>query len=254
MKETFYFSHDYNARQDPKIIELQMVHGMAGIGIYWCLIELLYENGGYLKLSKLKTYAYSLRVEQELIKSVIDEFDLFVVKDDVFYSASVIKRLEERKEKSDVQRNNISKRWNKKSETAEVVLPNEYQIHTNGIPTEYQNNTLKESKVKEIKEKESKVKESKIEPNLLYSTLSNFIFECKDKKVTLSNGEVQDLITKYPKINVHNKLEYLSAYLKKPDAKKPLSKNLMTLINTKFDNWNSDGDVPIPKQRYPLLK
>lgn len=39
-----YFSHDCNARNDPKILELRMKHGMAGYGIYFSILEKLMED------------------------------------------------------------------------------------------------------------------------------------------------------------------------------------------------------------------
>ena len=44
MKETFYFSHDYNARSDAKIKRMIYSLGIEGYGIYWALIEDLYNN------------------------------------------------------------------------------------------------------------------------------------------------------------------------------------------------------------------
>ena len=49
-KETFYFSHDYNARNDTKILYMRQELGMEGYGIYWYLIEALADSGGILPL------------------------------------------------------------------------------------------------------------------------------------------------------------------------------------------------------------
>ena len=38
-KDTFYFSHDYNAHNDVKILFMRQQLGMEGYGIYWFLIE-----------------------------------------------------------------------------------------------------------------------------------------------------------------------------------------------------------------------
>ena len=40
--KTEYFSHDYKARHDDKLIRVFMRHGLSGIGAYWCIIEMLY--------------------------------------------------------------------------------------------------------------------------------------------------------------------------------------------------------------------
>jgi len=50
MKE--YFSHDYNARNDTKLVKVFMKYQLKGIGAYWCIIEMLYEEGGYLLRSE----------------------------------------------------------------------------------------------------------------------------------------------------------------------------------------------------------
>ena len=60
MKDSFYFPHDYNATQDPKLMIVISRCGLAGIGFYWIIIEVLHqqENGkitqeaydNYLKL------------------------------------------------------------------------------------------------------------------------------------------------------------------------------------------------------------
>ena len=38
-KDTFYFSHDYNARNDEKIKRLIRKHGMQGYGVFWSIVE-----------------------------------------------------------------------------------------------------------------------------------------------------------------------------------------------------------------------
>lgn len=110
-KETFYFSHDYNARNDPRLIRLAAKHGMAGLGIYWCIIEMLYEQAGYLPLIDIESIAYDLHSECERIANVLQNFDLFKFSEDKFYSESVLKRLEKRKDKSDKARQSANNRW-----------------------------------------------------------------------------------------------------------------------------------------------
>ena len=43
MKDSNYFSHDFGARNDPKLIELQMEMGGQGLAIFWCIVEMLWE-------------------------------------------------------------------------------------------------------------------------------------------------------------------------------------------------------------------
>ena len=44
MKDTFYFPHDYNSRTDEKIKLLIRKHGIEGYGIFWAIVEDLYNN------------------------------------------------------------------------------------------------------------------------------------------------------------------------------------------------------------------
>lgn len=47
-KDTFYFQHDYNARNDEKILELRSRFGAEGYGVFWMIVETMAEdkNGG----------------------------------------------------------------------------------------------------------------------------------------------------------------------------------------------------------------
>lgn len=76
-KDTYFFPHDYHARHDPKLQLLLMEHGLAGIGAYWCIVEILYENGGICRKCDTRAIAFGLHCDEELIVSVLENFDLF---------------------------------------------------------------------------------------------------------------------------------------------------------------------------------
>jgi hypothetical protein len=135
-KDTFYFSHDYNARNDIKIKKLLSKHGYLGYGIFWAIIEDLYNNTNVLRLD-YDTISFDLRCEISTVKSIINDFDLFVIDGDIFGSTSVERRLEERNEKSEKARQSVLKRWSKK------------EIDTNVLQTNNDSNTIKERKGKE---------------------------------------------------------------------------------------------------------
>jgi uncharacterized protein (DUF608 family) len=118
-----------------------MKHGLAGIGAYWCIVEMLYEEGGYLPLSEYERITFELRTTENVIRYLIDNSDLFVNDGEKFWSETAIERLNKRAEKSQKARESIENRWNKQKE------------NTNVIRTYNEGNT--------IKEKESKVKEKK---------------------------------------------------------------------------------------------
>jgi len=138
MKDTFYFSHDYNARTDPKIKRLMAKHGMTGYGIYWAIIEDLYNNANALQ-TDCESIAYDLRVDSEIIKSIIFDFDLFKIDGEIFSSLSIQRRLDDRNEKSEKARKSAQYRWNNKTDNA------------NAMRTQSDGNAIKERKGKERK-------------------------------------------------------------------------------------------------------
>lgn len=140
-KDTFYFSHDYNVRNDSKIKKLLSVHGYLGYGLWWAIVEDLYNNTNVLRLD-YQSISFDLRTSAETIKSIINDFDLFVFDGENFGSLSVQKRLDERNEKSNKARNSVLKRWANKG------------VDTNVLQTQFDSNTIKERKVKENKEKD----------------------------------------------------------------------------------------------------
>lgn len=146
MKETFYFSHDYNARNDEKILKLLSgKDGWYSYGLYWGIIEKLYEAGGYLKLD-YDCIAFDMRTDSERIRTVIDS-ELFERSNEKFYSKSVLARLRARKGKSEKARQSASMRWNKaKKEDA------------NAMRTQCDSNAIKERKGKDSKVKEKNTK------------------------------------------------------------------------------------------------
>lgn len=139
MKDTYYFSHDYNARSDIKIKALIRKHGITGYGIYWCIVEDLYNNANALRLD-YESIAYELRVDEDIIKSIINDFELFEIEDEYFMSLSVERRLLERENKSNKARKSANDRWEKHRKNANAM-----QTHSEG-------NAIKERKEKEIKE------------------------------------------------------------------------------------------------------
>ena len=128
-----YFSHDTKARSDSKLVSLAMRQGMEGLGVYWCIVEMLYENEGRIMRTECERIAYELRTHSDCITAVIYEHDLFQWDDEYFWSNSVLKRLKTITEKSDKARQSATKRWE----------------NANAMRTQCEGNA--------IKEKESKV-------------------------------------------------------------------------------------------------
>jgi hypothetical protein len=131
MKDTFYFQHDTNARWDHKLVKVQMTHQMIGIGVYWCIVEMLYENAGYLPI-EYERIAFELRTDKSVIQSIINDFELFENDGVKFWSNNALMQFNERISKSVKASESVKKRWDK------------YKGNTNVLPTKYYPNTKEE--------------------------------------------------------------------------------------------------------------
>ena len=141
-KEAYYFSHDANAKDDPKILQLRMHLGWEGYGLFWGLIELLRNQPDYRMQKHYMSIAFALQTDQKKIESLVNDFDLFATDQDLFWSESLLKRMELKEEKSEKMRNAANKRWNKDSDAKAM------HKHSKSNAEAMQ---LKESKVKESK-------------------------------------------------------------------------------------------------------
>ena len=101
-KETFYFSHDYNARNDMKIQALLVEHGAVGYGVYWIIVEILHEESHKkLPLNKLTYVAVARQASTsvEHVKSIVEcclEYELFDEEDGCFFSKRILKNIDKR--------------------------------------------------------------------------------------------------------------------------------------------------------------
>lgn len=159
-----YFPHDSNARNSDKIIKLRMRHKAAGYGVFFMILERLRESTNYMSVKDYNVIAFDLREDASLIKSVIEDFGLFVFTDDgkYFYSESMTERMklkDEIKEKrSAAGRKGMESRWGSKTEP--TLFDNDsYNTTITNVINEDNN---KENK-KEKKENTTKVVQKKSE-------------------------------------------------------------------------------------------
>lgn len=109
-KDTYYFPHDFNARNDPKLIALRHKYKAIGMAVYWTIIEFLHEQDG--NKFEPKSYIISTLAEQsganaeqvlEVIKSCVDEFDLLRSDESCYVSDRVLRNIQKREEISEAR-------------------------------------------------------------------------------------------------------------------------------------------------------
>ena len=162
MKIKNWFSHDSDARNDSKILNLRMRYGAAGYGVFFMLIERLREETNYMSIKDYNAIAFDLRVDAAVVKSVVEDFGLFAFTDDgeCFYSESLYGRMEIKDEKSAIRseagKKGAKNRW---SDSKTMRLPYEDDSKTMRLPYQNDSKTMRLPYQNDGKlSKESKVK------------------------------------------------------------------------------------------------
>lgn len=95
MKDAYYFTHDSNAKDDPKCMMLIETLQLEGYGIFWMLVETLRDQPNYkYPLILVPALARRYNTTAEKIKAVIQNYGLFQVDDrEFFYSESLNTRM-----------------------------------------------------------------------------------------------------------------------------------------------------------------
>ena len=148
-KDVFYFTHDFGARNDPKLLAVSRRYGLAGIGLYWCVIEMLYEQGGLLELDSLDSIGYQLHDDDSIINSLVNDFGLFESDGKIFWSHSVNKRLDRRAEIAGKRRKAAQNRW-KGLEPQKEAQEGPVEQKGTSLPTEEEKPAKGKKKDKEI--------------------------------------------------------------------------------------------------------
>ncbi|MGV8136472.1 MAG: Lin1244/Lin1753 domain-containing protein [Mangrovibacterium sp.] len=154
-KESFYFPHDSNARNDDKLIAVRMKLGAEGYGIYFMILERLMEGTNYMSVKDYNIIAFDLRVDTFKVKSVIEDFGLFVfVEDDkYFYSESFNRRMIPLENIREQRRLAGKKSAEKRAKLA--VVNDEVNKNSTTVERPLPKNPTEESKVKESKEEDT---------------------------------------------------------------------------------------------------
>lgn len=165
-KKQSYFSHDSNARNSEKLIRLRMRHKAAGYGVFFMILERLREEPNYMSVKDYNVIAFDLREDASLIKSVVEDFGLFVFTEDgkYFYSESFSRRMgikdDEKAKRSEAGKKGMARRWANAENPSEnnTVITMLSENDNNSVTTVENSITskVKKSKVKNNKEKSPK--------------------------------------------------------------------------------------------------
>lgn len=195
-KESYYFSHDCNARNDIKILALRSKYGAEGYAFYFMTLEILREQSDYkLLIDKytFKTLAWQFQCDEDLIKEFIkdccDEFGLFILEDNYLFSISLLERMEKYKETSNKMKKLAEARWKKSSNEKKSKEENTQCDSHNDTHTEQHNDTQCDSH----NDKESINKINK----KINKKINSFSFKEKEKEL-IKKESVGGMVYDYP--------------------------------------------------------
>lgn len=156
-KDAYWFSHDSNAKDDPKSMKLIDQLGLEGYGIYWTLIEVLRDQPEFrYPMELLPILARRYNTSGEKMKAVVSSYGLFSVdEEDNFFSISLNDRMQILEGYREQRRMAGLK---SAAARAQKQLPQSTSVER---ALNDCSNSGQLSKVKESKVKNSKVKESK---------------------------------------------------------------------------------------------
>jgi hypothetical protein len=200
VKDAYYFSHDSNASNDPKIMAMINVYGMEGYGRWWRLVEMLREQSEYrLKLCKWQTHAFAMawqcdaNAADDFVTDCIDNFELLQTDGEHIWSNSLLRRMEIREEtrqkRSAAGQKGAEKRWQN-----DKPIANAKQTHSTAI--------AKDSKERKGKETESKGNKDDSPPHV------------KIQHLTISTDEHTKLVDEYGEAAVANIYDRMRNYTK----------------------------------------
>lgn len=137
-KDAYYFSHDSNAKDDPKCVLLIEQLGMEGYGIFWMLIEVLRDQPDYTyPVDNISALARRYNTSAEKVKTVVYNYGLFTIFEDrIFFSESFNRRMamanKKRQKLIEAGRLGAETRWqNERNNSGAIAMPS--QRHRNAI-------------------------------------------------------------------------------------------------------------------------
>lgn len=153
-KDAYYFSHDSNAKDDPKCMLVIDQLGLEGYGIYWVLIEVLRDQPNFsypMKLVPILARRYNTTAEKMM--TVIQKYGLFELNpEEEFFSLSLNKRMEK------LETSREQRRLAGKSSAEKRKLLQASSTNVQRPLDERSTSKVKESKVKEsIEDRKNKL-------------------------------------------------------------------------------------------------
>lgn len=142
-----YINHKISNRSEYVFRKLIERKGAAAYGVYWYVLEELYESGGRMLFEEIESISNALCVRKDFVASVIKSFSLFQYDSDSFWSDEVIEQIEKRQKLKEKRKEAANKRW--VSEKNIIVLEKEKEVESSPIVKPTRVNKEEEMKSRE---------------------------------------------------------------------------------------------------------
>jgi hypothetical protein len=186
-KDTYYFPHDYNARNDRKIAALVKDYKSSGYGIFWATCEMMHEEGGSLEFDDLTigAIAKDLNEDTELVRLVLDncvvKYRLFTKKIEAGMKQNEAESFASKLHSGRVIRNLDEKNGKRQIKAEAGRLGGIKSGESRRIENVTKQNKAVLQPASSNEAKESKVKESKVD-NIIPYTVSKIPYTAKTKE------------------------------------------------------------------------
>lgn len=254
---SYWFTHDCDAADDPKLIALMAKYDMAGYGRWWRLCEALRKCEGY-KYNIASKFAYpglatilKMSVEEckAFIHDCIHEFELLYTDDQHVWSESFLRRMEKWDKKKEV----LSERGRKGAEVMHARRA--AQAHAGEEPSA-PSQTEEEKTMKELRKSYTDMKkDKKTVYTFIYNNHPTFIdpyvdmwniFATEYSKTTVK--VITELRKKHFKARIREKeFNFLELLTKAKGSKMCLEKNW---FDFDFLIKNRDGYIKLLEGKY----
>lgn len=238
-KDAYYFFHDSNARNDPKILAMRSVYGAEGYGWYWMLIEIFRDDSVYkIPMNKYTypTLAMQLHCDCTTIERYVDDCctsfvdshgSLLAKNDEFLWSPAFLKRMGLVDGKRAKNRNAANKRWGNE--------PDMFDNDASVMPT--QSIGMADARIIEENRGEDKRGEKNRGEDKVVHPNGKIEF---NKSVFLKKEEYQKLIDTFGESKTRDKIEALSLY--KLSKGKKYADDYATILN--WDRKDKEKNPP----------
>ena len=250
-KDAVYFSHDSNARRDPKILSLRSLWGAEGYGWWWMVVEMLREQNSY-RLSLDRHCVGALAFEfggvtaekaEQFLTDCIDIGLLEKDENEKIFAPSLVRRMTILENKRQKRVEAANARWGNKDASEQKKDANEMQKQEKDNAKHKQSpEKSSKDKIRQDKTRQDKTRQDKTRQD---NSITNTHEEQKKEKyfdaefVTLTEAEFQKLINEHGEVAVRRMVVILDNY-KGANGKKYKS-DYRAILNWVVDRYKEES-------------